>query len=184
MHADGDAVLVWQAHSVAVGQAAIASGIVGGSTWSLRRTTRLRLSLPSLLARCGWARRPGRECVLGVWLRREAFDRYLCQAVLDERNEALYGTITGHRLATRWAQVVVSWHPDVDLSGRVLERETVRMGLRESALAAFLGGDVLRVEDWTGRVVAARDGGAALDIPEPVVYPLDDEATLRLTGAH
>jgi hypothetical protein len=177
VHCDGDRVLVWQSHRPEVAAAAVSAGAFGGPEWRLSRTTRFRLSLGSALERSAWGSKPERERLLGVWITEEAFARYLRQAVLAERNDALYGSVQAYRLATRWAQVLVSWHDDVDLGGVATGQQTGRFGLRQAALSTFTNGDVVGVEDWTDRVRAD-----VFEAPALRDWPLEPAALQRITG--
>jgi hypothetical protein len=69
---------------------------------------------------------------------------------------AIYASKAAWHLATRFANVTVSWHPDVDAAGTELERQTPRFGLREHALRAFTEEWVMAVEDFTPWVEAHR----------------------------
>jgi hypothetical protein len=137
--------------------------------------------LPALLARVGWGAETGRERVLGLWLPATALEAYLHQGVLDERNDALYGSVRGHRLATRWAQVLVRWDDDVDLGGTATGSQTPRLGLRQAVLRRFAEQDVLAVEDWTDTVREGAEAVAAR-LPPRAVVELPEATRHRLTG--
>lgn len=83
---DRSVVVVWQAHSHEVADCALRAGRFGGRAWRTDRVTRFRLSLPSLLARNGWATRAGRERILAVKIQREGFDAMVRQAVQDRKS--------------------------------------------------------------------------------------------------
>ncbi len=161
-------VVVWQAHRAEVAERAVATGTFDGPSWRTDRTTRLRVSLPSLLWRCAWATRPGRERILAVRLRRTAFDELLLRAVPGDNDPSVYASAGAWRLATRFATALVSWHPDRDVRGEPQPWDTARFGLREALLHAFSREWVLGVEDVTPWVVAHRGDPHA---PVPVVRP-------------
>lgn len=180
---DSSVVVVWQAHSHEVADAALRNGQFGGRLWRTDRVTRFRLSLPSLLARNGWATRPGRERILAVALRREGFDAMLRQAVHAGYEPDIYPTRNSWHLATRYGHVVVAWHSDVDPAGGELERDTLRMGVRDATLERFTRDWVVAVEDWTPWVVENRGRvGAALPVPVLSGYPLPEADRFRLAG--
>jgi hypothetical protein len=178
-----DTVVVWQAHGHAVADWALEHGRFGGEGWKLDRVTRMRTSLPSLLERCEWGQRPGRERVLAVHLTRAGFDAMLHQAVHAEYEPAVYPTRRSWHLATRYALVSVAWFPDLDARGRGLQRQTMRIGLRGLALRTWSEQWVVGVEDWTDTVRGWRATPSA-DTPVPVVrtYPVDDATRRRLIG--
>jgi hypothetical protein len=185
VHATYDAttVVVWQAHSHEVAECALERGRFGGRAWRTDRVTRFRLSLPSLLARNGWATRPGRERILAVRMLREGFDTLLRQAVHAGFEPDIYPSRNSWHLATRYGHVVVAWHPDVDPSGAELERETLRMGIRDATLERFTHDWVVGVEDWTRWVVENRCR-VCPTLPVPVLepYPLAWSDHCRLAG--
>lgn len=166
---DDETVLAWQAHRPDVADAALRDQRFGGGSWRTDRVTRMRLSLPSLLARCAWGTRGGRERILAVRLAREGFDAMLRQAVPAEFDPAVYASKAAFHLATRFANVSVAWHPDCAPDGATLGRLTPRFGLRDHALRAFTERWVLGVEDWTAWVAERR--GASGDLPVPVLAP-------------
>ncbi|MEQ1570416.1 MAG: DUF4291 family protein [Myxococcota bacterium] len=180
---DERVVTVWQAHSNAVADAAVAAGRFGGRAWRTDRVTRFRVSLPSLLARNGWATRPGRERILAVHVSRGGFDALLRQAVHASFEPELYPSRSGWLLATRYANVTVAWHADVDPTGSDLPRQTVRFGVRDAALRELTSKWVVGVDDWTAWVVEHRDRAtAATPVPAVARYPMSDDARARLAG--
>ena len=177
VHVAGDEVLLWQAHSHAVADEALRRGSFGGPSWSLRHTSRLRTSLSSLFARAERGDKAGRERFLAVWIRRPAFDAWLVQAVpADFEPGGVYASPAAWRLATRFAQVTVSWHADVDASGAERGGLTPRFGVRERALETLSDPASVRLEDWTQRVAEGDFG------PAPSRYPMTDALTDQLAG--
>lgn len=175
VHLDGDRALVWQAHGHELADSCLALGRYGGPRWSLARHTRLRLSLPSLLGRTERGSRPGRERTLGVWLQRDVLERLLAQAVHATCEMAVYGTLKRWRLAARYAQVTIEWHPDRTLQGGEVARQTPRIGVRQAALSMFTDG-VVALEDWTERVASRAPPPACTELELP------DELVRRLSG--
>lgn len=175
---DEERVLVWQAHRADIADEALQHGRFGGASWSLRRHTVVRLSLPSLLHRVDFGRRKGRERVLGLWLRRDVFDALLQQAVHRVYEAAVYGSIRTWRLATRWAQVSVEWHDDLGLDGHPDGTETLRIGLRQEALRRFNEEGIVSVFDLTSKLQDA-DALAAYHLKP---YPLPEATAQRLAG--
>ncbi len=181
-HRDGDRVLVWQAHGAALADEVLSRRSFGGPHWAGSRTTGVCLSLPALLERTAWGAGPNQERTLGVWLPAAALKAYLHQGVLDERNDELYGSVRGLRLATRWAQVLVRWDDQVDLAGVATGQQTPRLKLRQGALRRFAEEDVLAVEDWTDTVRAGPEAVAAR-LPQASTIEVPNATLHRLTGA-
>ena len=182
-HFDDARVLLWQAHGAEVARHALAHGSFGGPQWRLGHITRVRTSLPSVLARSAWARKPGREHILGIWMARTAFDALLRQAVpADFEEGGLYASRSSWRLATRFAQVTASWHPQLDAFGEPTGGQAVRLGVREHALRTFASDQVLAIEDWTDRVLQAETAPGSLQVPGEAVYPMSGAQAKLLAG--
>ncbi len=147
---DADTVVVWQAHGTEVAERAVATGRFDGPAWRHDRTTRMRVSLPSLAWRTAYGQRAGRERLLAVRLRRAGFDELLRRAVEAEDDRAVYPSTATWRLAMRYASATVSWHPDRGPDGAELPWQTPRFGLRGALLDAFSREWVVGVEDHTG----------------------------------
>lgn len=180
---DDDTVLTWQAHHADVAAEMISRGRPGGTSWRTDRVTRMRTSLPSLLARCDWGRRPGRERILGLRMTRAGFDAMLRQAVHGEFEPEVYATRGAWQLATRYAAVTLTWHPDRDAGGHELARQTVRIGVRDDALRRLTTEWVTGFEDFTPWVEQARVApSVALAVPVLRPYPLPPELAARLAG--
>jgi hypothetical protein len=121
---DADTVVVWQAHGTEVAERAVATGRFDGPAWRHDRTTRMRVSLPSLAWRTAY--------------------------VEAEDDRAVYPSTATWRLAMRYASATVSWHPDRGPDGAELPWLTPRFGLRGALLDAFSREWVVGVEDHTG----------------------------------
>lgn len=167
---DDHQVIVWQAHRAEIAAHAVATGRLGGPGWRLDRVSRFRLSLPSVLARSEWGQRPGREHILAVALSRAGFDALMNQAVLAAFETPIYPTRMAWALATRYANVTVDWHPDVDYSGREQAWQIARISVRDRALRTFTD-SVVGVEDWSPRL-ADPD---RLALSPAIEYPLSAE---------
>lgn len=180
---DETSVVVWQAHRPEVADELLARGRPGGTSWRTDRVTRMRTSLPSLLGRCDWCRRPGRERLLALRLSRDGFDAMLRQAVHGEFEPANYATRGAWQLATRYGAVTLTWHPDRDALGRELPRQAPRIAVRDDALRRLTTDWVLALEDWTPWVQRARAAGDP-ELPLPVLrpYPAPEALVDRLAG--
>ena len=168
---DGEQVWVFCAHRPDIAAFLLDHGHFGGDRWSGDRITRFRLSMPRVMARSSQGQREGKECIVGLALRRDAMEQVLRQAIhWREFPEAHFSTAAQWRLAVRFTQVVLDWAPDSDVSGEDLTRLTPRFGLRSEALRG-LGKDwVLDVQSLDDLAVAWRSG---LDeVSTPTMQPL------------
>ena len=77
---DADSVVVYQAYRPAIGRFAATHGWFGGD-FSLARMSWIKPNFLWMMYRSGWGQQANQEVVLAVWLRRDAFDEILAQAV-------------------------------------------------------------------------------------------------------
>jgi hypothetical protein len=174
---DDEKVTVFAAHDDAIGAYAVANGQFGGPAWRQDRITRFRTSIGRVMARSWQGQRAGKRSVLGISLKRTAFDSVLRQAVhWREFPEGLYAEPAQWRLAVRYSQVVMDWAPDCDPGGADLDRYCVRFGVRALALEGFCGDWVLAVHDLTALCETWRVGGEDPVTPVLRPYPVPEPA--------
>ena len=69
----GDTIRVYQAYNQAIAQEAVQNGTFG-SRFCLERMTWIKPSFLWMMYRCGWGMKENQEYILGIDIRREAFD--------------------------------------------------------------------------------------------------------------
>lgn len=178
---DESSVVLYQAYPAPLAEVALREGRLGGVGWRNDRTSKLRTSFTDLMRRSDAGRGEGREVVLGVHIRREAFDAMLRQAVHAVFPGGVYPNKQSWRLATRHAQVLLDWSGVPGPDGVLLARQAARLGLRDHALRHLVA-NAIGVEDLTGVARALRDGSPTALVPTEKPYPVEDDALLgRLT---
>jgi hypothetical protein len=178
VQSDVDSVVVYQAFDESVASHAVKAGQFGGRAWRQDRCSAIRMSLLDVLHRSEWGRKPGKERILAIRLKRSGFDTLLRQAIHRDFPESLYESKRSWQLATRYGHVSLEWGPDRDLSGLPLPRQTGRIGMRDGALANFATqwiDEIIDLSDW------ARDnrGNEAAEVPTTAPYPVSDAALLE-----
>lgn len=171
---DAQRVVVYQAYSPAIADAAVAAQRFV-PPFSIGRMTWVKPSFLWMMERCGYAAKPQQERVLAVHVARADFEQWLGQAALthagDEGSEAW-------RARLEQAPTRVQWDPERDVRGRKLAHRSLQLGLGREVAAHYAEG-VLRLEDVTPlvkrlarlRAEGAWDEAARL-LPEERPYPL------------
>lgn len=184
---DAECVVVYQAYSPSIGQAAVAEQRFGGGGWSLGRMSWIKPNFLWMMYRCGWGTKPGQEVVLAVYLRRAAFDEILRLAVHSAYVPEVHATWEAWKRAVNESNVRLQWDPDHSPSGEALERRAIQLGLRGPVLAAYANDWIVKIEDISEFVreqrqyVTAGSSCAAhrysqLMTPREVVYAVTDAA--------
>jgi hypothetical protein len=182
---DDESVVVYQAYRPSIGQYAAEHGHFGGPDFSLSRMSWIKPNFLWMMYRCGWAAKDGQEVVLAIWLRREAFDKILAQAVPSSFDPLDYATRKAWEDAVASSHVRLQWDPDHDPSGRPVERRAVQLGLRGDVLQKFSREWIVKIENISPfvreqHVIYQRDGAKVLVTPSEDVYPVRGANKLRV----
>lgn len=118
-----------------------------------------------MMFRSGWAQKKNQEVILGIWLKRTAFEWYL----------SLASTKGGSRFADGKNLVRLQWDPDHAPNGEpVRDRRAIQLGLKR--MESFINGDdIVDIQDFT-EFVNSRDrtSDETLFIPDERPYPILD----------
>ncbi len=179
---DAETVVVYQAYSRATGHWVAQRGRLGGPGFSLDRMSWLKTSFLWLMHRSAWGTAPGQEAVFAIWLRRDAFDALLAQAVPSRYIAEVYASREAWQAAVDASDVRAQWDPDYPPHGPKLRRRAIQLGLRGEALRCFVEEWTVQVEDISGFVrqqarYARRP--ELLFVPAQRVYPVRDPEVAR-----
>ncbi len=134
--------------------------------------------------RSQWASAPHQQQILAIWLRREAFDSYLAEAVHSSEQVPSENDEKDSRKKTHQGLVRLQWDPDHHPHGQpVPGRRAVQLGLKQ--IDSFLDGrDIIRIVDITSFVhsqynnaVLPKDQLDQLRVPIEHIYVPQDEQT-------
>ncbi|MEM9072919.1 MAG: DUF4291 domain-containing protein [Myxococcota bacterium] len=179
-HFDATTVVVYQAYRPAIADYALEHQRFGGP-FKMDRMTWIKPNFLWMMYRSNWARSEGQERVLAIYLRREAFDDYLAQAVHSSYVSERYATREEWKRRLKSSAVRLQWDPDHAPGGAKEERRAIQLGLRGSAVRRYVETDVVRIEDMTPVVIAQRDRPIQdLETPAEQVYPVAGEAAAHL----
>ncbi|MEU7220517.1 DUF4291 domain-containing protein [Nocardia iowensis] len=178
---DAETVVVYQAYSTAIADAALAAGTFV-SPFSRTRMTWIKPSFLWMMYRCGWARKPGQERVLAVSITRSGFEWALWQSCMSHYMPEMYADRRVWMDRLRASPVRIQWDPERDLHHRPLPHRSLQVGLGGPAVGLYVDRWITGIRDVTeeaqriGRLVA--DGkldAAARALPAERPYPLTAE---------
>ncbi|MGI8799945.1 MAG: DUF4291 domain-containing protein [Pseudonocardia sp.] len=135
---DGETLVVYQAYSAAIADAAPAAGTFV-APFKLDRMTWIKPSFRWMMYRCGWASKPGQERVLAVTITRAGFEAALSQTCLSHFDPAI------HASEREWSQrkaasaVRVQWDPERSLRLERLDHRAIQIGLTGEAVSRYVG---------------------------------------------
>lgn len=175
-----DAIVVYQAFSPQIAEAALAAGTFvppfrrGRFTW-------IKPSFLWMMYRSGWATKPGQERVLAVQITRTGFEWALDHATLSHFDSSVHRSQEEWLARIRRSQVRVQWDPDRSITLAPLDRRAIQVGLGGQAIAEYVEHWIGGISDVTETAVQVRERVVAGDIeaarallPVEKVYPLPE----------
>jgi hypothetical protein len=183
---DRDTIVIYQAYSPAIADAALEAGRFV-APFSFHRMTWIKPSFLWLMHRSNWGQKSGQERVLAVRVRRSGWEKALAQAV---PTSFVPGLFAGH---DDWAEqfasarVHLQWDPERSLRGAGLQHYSIQVGLSRHVIHEYVEEWVVGIEDYTTRVRKIHDllqsgqsDKAKRHLPPERVYPLGDDLRRRL----
>jgi hypothetical protein len=183
---DRDTLVVYQAYSPAIADAALWAGRFV-PPFSFHRMTWIKPSFLWLMHRSGWGRKPGQERTLAVRLTRAGWDHALAQAVLTTFDPAVF------RSPYEWAdqfcgaRVYLQWDPERSWRGAALPYYSVQVGLSWHVIRQYAEEWAVEIVDYTPRVAriynllqSGQADKAKRLLPPERVYPVNPEVGRRI----
>ncbi|WP_343704920.1 DUF4291 domain-containing protein [Flavobacterium sp.] len=143
---DDEKIIVYQSYRNEIGEFAVKNQFFGGP-FSLDRMTWIKPNFLWMMYRNGWGTKEGQEVVLAIHLKREAFEKYLQNAVYSSFNTDLKMTYEEWQTEVKASSVRLQWDPDHDPYGGKLERRAIQIGLRDEYTRSYSKEDILLIED-------------------------------------
>ena len=175
---DAESIVVYQAYRQSIGRFATQNQYFGGD-FSFNRMSWIKPNFLWMMYRSGWGTKEGQEVTLAVYLRREAFERILEQAVHSTFVPEIYDSPENWRARLKDSCVRLQWDPDHDPSGAKQERRALQLGLAGDVLRLYAREWILKIEDISEfvsqeRLRAKEQGFANLMTPRERVYPVQN----------
>jgi hypothetical protein len=159
---DSSTIVVYQAYSPAVAEAALRAGRFA-APFSFNRMTWIKPSFLWLMHRSNWARKPGQERILAVRITRDGWESALSQAVLTTS------------AAVADAPVHVQWDPERSVRGAALNHYSIQVGIGRGLIRTFADSWIVELTDLTPSVrkwATSVRNGRSVQLPTERVYPL------------
>ncbi|MDR6463689.1 DUF4291 domain-containing protein [Chryseobacterium sediminis] len=176
---DDEKIIVYQSYRKEIGEFAVKNQFFGGA-FSLERMTWIKPNFLWMMYRNGWGRKEGQEYVLAIHLKKEAFRKYLENAVYSSYNKKLGISREEWKEQVTTSSVRLQWDPDHDPFGNKLERRAIQIGLRNEFTRSFAKDDIILIENISDFVkeqyqFVLNDDLDNLIIPEERPLLFDDE---------
>ncbi|PQJ81219.1 DUF4291 domain-containing protein [Polaribacter glomeratus] len=143
---DDEKIVVYQSYRPEIGNFAFQNQYFGGA-FSLNRMTWIKPNFLWMMYRNGWGTKFGQEIVLAIHLKRDAFERYLNQAVYSNFQNDIYGSKETWQAAVKNSNIRLQWDPDHNPYGDKLERRAIQIGIRNQEIVKYAKEDILEIED-------------------------------------
>jgi hypothetical protein len=183
---DTETIVVYQAFSAAIADAALAAGGFV-APFSFGRMTWIKPSFLWLMERSNWAQKSGQERILAVRLRRAGWDEALSVGVLTHPVGKIHGSAERWEALFAAAPVHVQWDPERTLRGAALGHYAIQVGISRHLIDRYVSEWIVEITDKTPtvrRIHALLAGGKAdkakAFLPAERVYPVTGETGKRL----
>jgi len=139
-------IVVYQSYRPEIGNFAAKNQYFGGA-FSLNRMTWIKPNFLWMMYRNGWGQKEGQEVVLAIHLKREAFERYLENAVISSYKDYLNVSREEWHNDLKNSSVRLQWDPDHNPYGAKLTRKAIQIGVRNEEIQSYSKDDILEIED-------------------------------------
>ena len=153
---DHKVIRVYQAYKDIIADEALQKGTFG-SSFNLNRMTWIKPSFLWMMYRSGWGQKEGQNRILAIDIKRDGFEEILSQAVLSSFNKDVYSSHDHWQAAIAQSQVRCQWDPERDIYGNPIDRRSIQLGLRDSAVQKYVNDWIVKITDYTGMVAMIRE---------------------------
>jgi len=143
-----NAILVYQSYNRSIAKYALEHQKFDGCLeYNCTRNTWIKTNFLWMMFRSGWGRKKNQEITLGIWLKREAFERILAnvRVVVNKNVKKKNFVQTGQ--GREFGIVRLQWDPDHSPNGTPNKnRRAIQLGLKK--VKSFISGeDILKIVD-------------------------------------
>ena len=149
-------IRVYQAYSDTIADEALDKGTFG-SSFKLERMTWIKPSFLWMMYRSGWATKPGQTRILAIDMKREGFDDIISKAVLSSFSKNIYDTYEDWQNELNDSDVRCQWDPERDIYGAPLERRSIQLGIKGTAIRQYVYEWIVKITDITAEVHRIRN---------------------------
>jgi len=117
--------------------------------FGMSRMTWIKPSFLWMMYRCGWAKKPGQERVLGIDIDRDGFNWALRNACLSHFDETIHSSQEQWKQQVTETAVRVQWDPERDIHFEKLDHRSIQIGLSGDAVTRYVKQWIKGIEDVT-----------------------------------
>ncbi|NVM02809.1 MAG: DUF4291 domain-containing protein [Candidatus Helarchaeota archaeon] len=185
-HYNDKSIVVYQAYSPSIGNFAATHGYFGGE-FRLDRMSWIKTNFLWMMYRSGWGTKINQEIILAIWIKREAFDYILEQAIHSTFIPEIYKSREKWKELVKKSNVRLQWDPDHDPSGKKCQRRAIQLGLRLEVLKKYSKEWIVEIKEISSFVAEQRQNAkiedySKLKIPQEMVYPVTNPTLAKNLG--
>ncbi|MBC8754161.1 DUF4291 domain-containing protein [Kordia sp. YSTF-M3] len=147
-HFDAKTITVYQAYSKAIALPAIQNNRFE-PPFSFNRMTWIKPSFLWLMERSNYGTKSNQEYILGIKLKREAWEKILTIGVLTHPDPKLYKSASQWQELFDAAKIHIQWDPERNLKGGKLEIRSIQVGISRFLIQDFNENWIESIEDYT-----------------------------------
>ena len=183
---DRETIVVYQAYSPAIAEAAVAAQRFV-PPFSLNRMTWIKPSFLWLMHRSNWGLKSGQERILAIRITRAGWEKALSLAVLTSFSPSIFRSPAEWEMQFQRALVHLQWDTERSLRGAGLPYFSIQIGLSRHVIVEYVEEWVTQIEDITPRVrkiqgllQSGQADKAKRHIPSEKTYPVAPTLARRL----
>ncbi len=181
-----DAIIVYQAYSEKIGKAAIKNNKFE-SPFSFKRMTWIKPSYLWLMERSGWGTKSNQTVILGIKIKRSAWETALGMGILTHPDKEIYSNGATWNNQFKAAKVHVQWDPERNIRGSKLQERSIQVGISRFLIEEYNTEWIEEIVDLTPltkKINQLRKVGKHKEakrlLPYERVYPLSEEIEKRI----
>lgn len=185
-HYNQEVITVYQAYNKNIALPAIKNNRFE-PPFSFNRMTWIKPSYLWLMERSNWAQKSNQTYILGIQIRRSAWERALSLGVLTHPDKNIYASGLEWEKAFAAAPVHIQWDPERNLRGTKLQVRSIQVGISRALIEEYNQTWIESITDLTPltkKIHQLRKAGKYKEakrlLPQERVYSLESELAARI----
>lgn len=174
-----DTIRVYQAYNEKIANEALKIGTFGKS-FKMDRMTWIKPSFLWMMYRCGWGTKENQEHILGIDIKRNAFDFLVQNAIISTYNDDMGISYTEWKEKIKKSDIRCQWDPERDVFGNPLGYRSIQLGLRGETVKKYVNEWIVNISDITDYVKELNEKKSmgediSLLLPKEQIYTVKQE---------
>lgn len=155
--------------------------------FSFKRMTWIKPSYLWLMARSNWGTKTNQEYILGIELKRKAWEKALSLGVLTHPDQQVYASGQEWNQAFQQAPVHIQWDPERSLRSAKLPHRSIQVGISSQLIEEYNEDWITKIINYTAltkKINALRKQGKYKEakrlLPQEKIYPLPTEIEQKI----